>query len=129
MKRQCLVCTLAVIVWLSGGPCLWAESTGFAARLEQVAQRMLPQKTLDKALGFFAPVTKKYLPVFNQFQSEYAGAVDKRAVVAKYTPQAEQALAAAKAMSVPAKYEPEKQKYIRMAEAFVVVLKMNAMAL
>ena len=55
-------------------------------KMEQLAQRMLPQEKLNRALGFFGPVTKKYLPVFNQFQKEYNVAEKKLPVILVDTP-------------------------------------------
>lgn len=101
------------------------KATGMAAKLEQLAYAMLPEEKLNRAMGFFGPVTKKYLPVFNQFQREYNAAEKKLPVIAKYAPQAEKALADAKAMKVPAKYEAEKAEYLDMAGGFVMMLKMS----
>jgi len=101
------------------------KATGLAARLEQMAYAMIPEEKLNRAMGFFGPVTKKYLPVFNRFQSEYQVASKKLPVIAKYVPEAEKALADAKAMKVPAKYEAEKTEYVEMADTFVTMLKMT----
>ena len=126
--------TVAVVLCLALGLQAGAEAakspktvkaTGLAARLEQVAYAMLPEEKLNRAMGFFGPVTKKYLPVFNQFQKEYNVAEKKLPVIAKYAPQAEKALADAKEMKVPAKYEAEKAEYVKMAEGFVMMLKMS----
>ncbi len=86
------------------------KATGMAAKLEQLAYAMLPEEKLNRAMGFFGPVTKKYLPVFNQFQREYNAAEKKLPVIAKYAPQAE--------------YEAEKAEYLDMAGGFVMMLKM-----
>ena len=103
-----------------------AKSTGWAAKMEQLAATMLPQERVDKMMGFFGPVVKKYLPVFQQFQGEYTAAAKKLPVVTKYLPKADAALAEAKAMKVPAKYEAEKAEYIGEVEAFLTVVKMSA---
>ena len=103
-----------------------AKSTGWAAKMEQLAAKMLPQERVDKMMGFFGPVVKKYLPVFQQFQGEYTAAAKKLPVVTKYLPKADAALAEAKAMKVPAKYEAEKAEYIGEVEAFLTVVKMSA---
>ena len=96
-----------------------------AAKLEQLAEKMIPQKELNEAMGFFGPVTKKYLPVFQAFNGEYLASTNKLAVVRKYMPQADSALKEARAMKVPAKYESQKAKYIRMADSFLVLVKLT----
>lgn len=101
------------------------KATGMAARIEAMAQKLAPQEKLNKAMGFFGPVTKKYLPVFKQFNTEYLAATKKMPVIVKYVPEAENALAEAKAMKVPAKYEAEKAEYIKMASAFVTMLRLS----
>lgn len=98
---------------------------GYQARLEQLMQRMLPQEKLDKAAAFFGPVTKKYMPVVTRFQNEYKASANKRALIRKYLPEAESALADAKTMKVPQKYEAEKNEYVKMGEAFLVMLKFS----
>ena len=80
-----------------------------AARLERLAEKMMPKKDLDEMLGFFGPVTKKYMPAFQQFNAEYLAGTNKLATVKKYLPKANSALNEAKAMKVPAKYELFKQ--------------------
>jgi len=95
------------------------------AKVEQLAQTMLPQEKLNKAMGFFGPVTKRYLPVFNQFNAEYQKSANKMAVVKKYLPKADSALVEAKKMKVPAKYEAEKAEYIQMAEGFLMMTKLT----
>ena len=79
-----------------------------------LAGRLFPAEKLDHIEGFFAPVVKRYQPVFDGFVAEYASAPNKLAVVAKYLPEADRALAAARRMKVPAKYEKEKAEYIRL---------------
>ena len=131
MKR--FVGVVLVVIGLAGGTLAATgaqngkvvKSTGMAAKLEQLAAAMLPEEKMNRAMGFFGPVTKKYLPVFDQFQREYSVATKKLPVIAKYAPQTERALADAKAMKVPAKYEAEKAEYIKMAEGFVLMLKMS----
>ena len=101
-------------------------ATGWAAKIEQMATAMLPQKRVDEMMGFFAPVVKKYLPVFNQFQQEYQTAQQKLPVVLKYLPKADAAVAEAKTMKVPAKYEAQKAEYISEVESFLSMTKMSA---
>jgi len=96
-----------------------------ANKVEQLAQAMLPKEKMNKALGFFGPVTKKYLPVFNQFNAEYQKSANKIAVVKKYLPKADAALAEAKAMKVPSKYEKEKAEYVQMGEGFLMMTKLT----
>jgi len=95
------------------------------SKYERLAAAMLPQDKVERAKGFFGPVVKKYQPIFDRFQSEFQTAKNKRAVVEKYLPDAESALADAKAMKVPAKYETEKAEYIRMADTFMSVLRVT----
>jgi len=96
-----------------------------AAKVEQLATTMLPQEKLNRAMGFFGPVTKKYLPVFQQFNAEYLTSANKIATVKKYLPKADAALAEARAMKVPAKYEKEKAEYLQMAEGFLMMTKLT----
>jgi len=96
-----------------------------ADKVEQLAQAMIPQEKLNRAMGFFGPVTKKYLPIFNDFNAEYQKSTSKIAVVKKYLPKADAALAEAKAMKVPAKYEKEKAEYIQTAEGFLMMTKLT----
>ena len=97
-----------------------------ADKMEQLAERMLPQEKLNRALGFFGPVTKKYMPVFQRFNETYLASSNKIAVIRQYLPQARSALDEAKAMKIPAKYEQEKAEYVRMAEAFLTVMNLTA---
>ena len=90
-----------------------------AAKVEQLAERMLPEKEVNEMLGFFGPVSKKYLPVFKQFNTEYLDGTNKIATVKKYLPQANAALAEAKTMKVPARYEAKKAAYISKLETFL----------
>ena len=85
-----------------------------ALPVEQVFSSLLPQEKLDEAVGFFAPVTKRYMPVFEKFGAEYEASSEKLPVIAKYLPQAERAFAEAKKMRVPPHFEAEKAKYIRI---------------
>jgi len=96
-----------------------------AAKVEQLAKAMLPQEKMNRAMGFFGPVTKKYLPVFNAFNREYQASANKIAVVKKYLPKADAALSEAKVMKTPAKYEAEKAEYIQMGEAFLMMTKLT----
>ena len=95
-------------------------------KVVQLAQKMLPQEKFNRALGFFGPVTKKYMPVFRRFNEEYQSGTNKMEVVRKYLPNARSALDEAKAMKIPAKYEQEKAGYIRMGEAFLTVMNFTA---
>ena len=97
-----------------------------ADKMERLAQRMLPKEKLDRALGFFGPVTKKYMPVFQRFNETYLASSNKFAVIRQYLPQARSALDEAKAMKIPAKYEQEKAEYIRMGEAFLSAMNLTA---
>ena len=94
-------------------------------RLGRLAQKMFPQQKVDELMGFFAPVVKKYLPTFRKFQNEYATTSGKLAVVEKYLPDAQSALAEAKNMRIPAKYEQKKAEYIRLLDGFMAVLKVS----
>lgn len=94
--------------------------------LERLAEKMVPQQKFNEAAGFFGPVTKKYLPVWEKLCREYPAAEDKRAVVRKYIPQVDAALADAKAMKIPPKYEAKKAEYLKMFEAFVLAAKLYA---
>ena len=87
-----------------------------ALPVEQMVSSLLPQEKLDRAAGFFGPVTKKYMPMFESFGAEYEAANEKLPVIAKYLPQAEKALAEARKMRVPPRYETEKAQYIRLFE-------------
>ena len=102
-----------------------ALKSACAAKLEQLAEKMIPQKELNEAMGFFGPVTKKYLPVFNQFNDEYLSGSNKIAVVKKYLPKADAALAEATAMKIPAKYEQQKAGYLQKARAFLTLVKLT----
>ena len=95
------------------------------SKLEQAALTMLPTNQLHEAMGFFGPVTKKYMPVFRAFNDEYLAAEEKMPVVAKYLPKANAAFAEAQKMRVPAKYEARKAEYLRMFKAFLVVTRLT----
>ena len=97
-----------------------------AAKVEQLAERMLPKKEMNEMLGFFGPVSKKYLPVFKRFNTEYLDGTNKLATVKKYLPQANAALAEAKAMKVPARYEAKKADYISKLETFLKLVNFAA---
>ena len=103
-----------------------ALKTAFANKVEALAEKMLPQKEVDEMMGFFGPVTKKYLPVFKSFNTEYLSGTNKLATVRKYLPQADAALAEARAMRVPPKYEPQKVTYLKRLEAFLSIVKLMA---
>ena len=97
-----------------------------AAKVERLAEKMLPQKELNEMLGFFGPVSKKYLPVFKRFNTEYLDGTNKIATVKKYLPQANAALAEAKAMKVPARYEAKKADYVAKLETFLKLVNFTA---
>ena len=100
-------------------------SGGMVAMAEALVER-LPAEKLDRAAGFFGPVVKKYQGVLWDFQDEYFEArtiSEKAAVIVKYQPKVDEALADAKAMRVPARYEEEKAGYIRVAEVFAATLR------
>ena len=109
----------------SGAAAPASASAKLVAKAEQMAMSMLPQEKFDKAVGFFGPVAKKYMPVMQDFQKEYKAAKEKIPVIEKYLPQAEAAYADAQAMQVPAKYEQEKQGYLKMVNRFLSVVKMS----
>ena len=94
-----------------------------AGPLESIVEA-LPAEKIDRAAGFFGPVVKKYLPDMNAFQAEYAQSPDKVAVIARYMPKIEAALADAKAMRVPPRYEAEKAEYLRIASSVVASLRL-----
>ena len=102
-----------------------ALKSACAAKLEQLAEKMIPQKELNEAMGFFGPVTKKYLPVFNRFNDEYLSGSNKIAVVKKYLPKADAALAEATVMKIPPKYEQQKAGYLQKARAFLTLVKLT----
>jgi len=97
------------------------------AKMEQLAMQALPTNEFRQALGFFGPVTKKYMPEFQKFNAEYLAAKDKMPVVVKYLPKAEAAYAEAQAMKVPAKYEAKKEEYLKMFNGFLTAVKMTTM--
>ena len=104
-----------------------SRTAAFVAKAEMMAKKMLPQEQFNQAAGFFGPVSKKYMPVMQAFEKDYAAAKEKLPVVMKYLPQAESAYEEAKAMKVPEKYEAEKQRYLRMIEAFLSVVRMSVL--
>ena len=89
------------------------------AHAEQAVMSMLPTNAVNEAAGFFGPVTKKYLPVFEKFQAEYKSATNKFAVVEQYLPKAKEAYAEAKAMKIPEKYVAKKAEYLKMFDRFI----------
>ena len=93
--------------------------------VEQLTMSLLPTNVMNEAAGFFGPVTKKYMPVFERFGAEYEAASDKLPVIAKYLPQAESALAEAKRMRVPLRFEAEKAKYIRLFDMVLASARMS----
>ena len=103
-----------------------AVKDAFSNKVEQLAEKMWPKKDVDEMLGFFGPVTKKYLPVFKQFNTEYLDGTNKIATVKKYLPKADAALAEATAMKVPARYEPQKAAYLKKLRGFLTVVNLTA---
>lgn len=99
-----------------------AAGDRFAAAAEALFAR-LPQERFNRAAGFFGPVVKKYLPTVKAFHRDYAAASNRMAVIVRYAPALDAALADAKKMKVPPRYEREKAGYLRMAEAFVFSLR------
>ncbi len=102
-----------------------ASSGGMVALAEALVDR-LPMDKVDRAAGFFGPVVKKYQHVLWDFQDEYLAAdtvAGKAAIIVKYQPKVDEALADAKAMKVPPRYEDEKAGYIRIAEVFAATLR------
>ena len=89
------------------------------AHAEQAVMSMLPTNAVNEAAGFFGPVTKKYLPVFEKFQAEYKSATNKFAVVEQYLPKAKEAYAEAKSMKIPEKYVAKKAEYLKMFDRFL----------
>ena len=104
---------------------LLALSAFSAPSVEQLAMSLLPTNVLNEAAGFFGPVTKRYMPVFEKFGAEYEASSDKIAVIAKYLPQAESALAEAKKMRVPPRFESEKAKYIRLFDVVMASARLS----
>ena len=88
-----------------------------------LAGRLFPAEKLYHVEGFFAPVVKRYQPVFDSFVAEYAASQNKLSIVAKYLPDADRALAAARRMKIPAKYEKEKAEYIRLFQTLITSAK------
>jgi hypothetical protein len=117
--RKILLSIAILPAFLPAAP---AKDWSVAAAEALVAR--LPQEKLYRAAGFFGPVVKKYLPTVQAFQRAYAEAPDKMAVIVRYAPKVDQALADAKAMKVPPRYEAEKAEYIRLAEAFAASLRL-----
>ena len=99
-------------------------NAALTAKLEKLAMTMLPTNEVNAAMGFFGPVSKKYLPAFRQFGAEYETATNKLDVVMKYMPKAESALAEARKMDVPAKYAEQKEKYLAKFWSFLSAAKM-----
>lgn len=100
-------------------------ATGWAAKIEQTVEAMMPTQKVDRMVGFFAPVVKKYMPTFQQFQTEYQTATKKLPVIEKYLPKADAAVAEAKAMTVPEKYVAQKEQYIGEVETLLSMVRMS----
>ena len=126
LPRALLAAALALVSLTSQALDKAALKTAFANKVEALAEKMLPQKEVDEMMGFFGPVTKKYLPVFKSFNTEYLSGTNKLATVRKYLPQADAALAEARAMRIPPKYEPQKATYLKRLEAFLSIVKLMA---
>jgi hypothetical protein len=120
MRRLALALAVFPFIPLAAAPRPAADR--FAAAAEALVAR-LPQERLNRAAGFFGPVVKKYLPTVKAFHRDYAAASNRMAVIVRYAPALDAALADAKKMKVPPRYEREKAEYIRLAEAFVFSLK------
>lgn len=127
--RRCLMHAAAALFALTLGLSA-AGAEGRAAKrrpagevLAEALVARLPQDKLYEAAGFFGPVVRKYRPVIDAFQREYAASDDRMAVVAKYAPMVDAALAEAKAMKVPPRFEKQKAEYIRLAEVFAASLR------
>jgi len=112
-------------VVLSAAFLLFALSAFSVPPVEQLAMSLLPTNVLNEAAGFFGPVTKRYMPVFERFGAEYEASSDKMTVIAKYLPQAEAALAEAKKMRVPPRFEAEKAKYIRLFDVVMASARLS----
>ena len=65
------------------------------------------------------------MPQFEAFEQEYAAAPDKVAVVAKYLPVANKALADARRMRVPPRYEQTKSRYILLFDSALKAAKLT----
>ena len=100
-------------------------TSGWAAKIEQTVEAMMPTQKVDRMVGFFAPVVKKYMPTFQQFQAEYQTAEKKLPVIEKYLPKADAAVAEAKTMTVPEKYVAEKNQYISQVETLLSMVRMT----
>ena len=112
-------------VVLSAAFLLFALSAFSVPPVEQLAMSLLPTNVLNEAAGFFGPVTKRYMPVFERFGAEYEASSDKMTVIAKYLPQAEAALAEATKMRVPPRFEAEKAKYIRLFDVVMASARLS----
>lgn len=91
---------------------------------ERALEALVPAKKAHEAAGFFGPVTKKYLPQFEAFVDEYETSTNRIALVARYLPVAEKALAEAHKMRIPPKYEAEKANYLRFFDAALTSAKL-----
>ena len=116
MKNVVLMCLCGVASVASAKDSLKDQ---LKAHAEQAVMSMLPTNAVNEAAGFFGPVTKKYLPVFEKFQAEYKSATNKFAVVEQYLPKAKEAYAEAKAMKIPEKYAAKKAEYLKMFDRFI----------
>jgi len=119
---------LVVMLGMCGAAMVAAAKPTFKEQLkaqsEQMLVSMLPTNAVHEAMGFFGPVTKKYMPEFQKFNDEYLASTNKMAVVEKYLPKAQCAYNDACAMKVPAKYEAKKQEYLKLFSRFLTAAQM-----
>ena len=125
MKTVVLMCLCGVASVASAKDSLKDQ---LKAHAEQAVMAMLPTNAVNEAAGFFGPVTKKYLPVFEKFTAEYQSATNKFAVVEQYLPKAKAAYAEAKAMKIPEKYAAKKEEYLKMFDRFLSAVDMAVAA-
>ena len=119
MKAMKIVVMMCLCVVASVASAKDSLKDQLKARAEQAVLSMLPTNAVNEAAGFFGPVTKKYLPVFEKFQAEYKSATNKFAVFEQYLPKAKKAYAEAKAMKIPEKYAAKKAEYLKMFDRFI----------
>ena len=118
MKTIVLMCLCGVA---SVAPAKDSLKARLKAHAEQAVMAMLPTNAVNEAAGFFGPVTKKYLPVFEKFQAEYKSATNKFSVVEQY-------LAEAKAMKIPEKCAAEKAEYLARFDKVLSAVDMAVVA-
>ena len=125
MKTIVLMCLCGMA---SVAPAKDSLKARLKAHAEQAVMAMLPTNAVNEAAGFFGPVTKKYLPVFEKFQAEYKSATNKFSVVEQYLPKAKEAYTEAKAMKIPEKYAAKKAEYLEMFDKFLSAVDMAVVA-